>query len=204
MARKSGRPLSNKQRAFVEHYLQCWNASEAARLAGYTGRSNTIGHRLLTNVDISEAIKTRLASLQMSADEVLTRLTRHARGSMGDFLIPETGEIDLVRADEAGKLDLIKTFRRTITTVSKLVTKETITVELYDAQNALIQLGRTHGLFVDKLAPTTPDGKGEFTGTTPDDRALAALELAEWQRQQKAQIESLSSSSSAPATPPTS
>ena len=31
--------LSKKQRVFVEHFLRCWNAAEAARRAGYSERS---------------------------------------------------------------------------------------------------------------------------------------------------------------------
>ena len=34
--------LTPKQRAFVEHYLESWNATKAARRAGYRGNSNTL------------------------------------------------------------------------------------------------------------------------------------------------------------------
>lgn len=193
-----GQRLSNKQRVFVAEYLKCWNSSEAARRAGYSRKNaNVNGPRLLANAGIKAAIEAELAEIKMSAAEVLARLSDQARGSMDDFI--DGGMVDLTRARDRGKMHLVKKFSRSITEKG-----DNVSIELYDAQNALIQLGRTHGLFIDKLAPTTPDGKGEFTGMTPDDKALAALELAEWQRQQKAQIESLSSSSSAPATPPTS
>lgn len=69
--------LTNKRRVFVEQYLQCWNASEAARRAGYAHRSE--GPRLLSNADIQVYINLRLADMQMSADEVLNRLADHAR-----------------------------------------------------------------------------------------------------------------------------
>lgn len=69
--------LTNKRQAFVEHYLSCWNASEAARRAGYKQRNE--GHRLLTNADIQAHIKERLTEITMGADEVLQRLANIAR-----------------------------------------------------------------------------------------------------------------------------
>lgn len=75
--------LSNKRRAFIEEYLICWNATEAARKAGYsehTARSQ--GQRLLTNVDIQAAIEGRINELSMSADEVIVRLTNIARNGL--------------------------------------------------------------------------------------------------------------------------
>ena len=71
-------PLTNKRIAFVEQYLQCWNASEAARRAGYKF-AGTEGHRLLQMAEIQAYVKLRLADMQMSADEVLNRLADHAR-----------------------------------------------------------------------------------------------------------------------------
>lgn len=131
--------LTDKQRAFVEHYLVCWNASEAARRAHYTGKANVVGPRLLANVSIQAAIQTRLAELKMSADEVLVRLADHARGSMDDFL-DINGDIDLSIARANGKLHLLK---------SRSVTKEGERIELYDAQAALALLGKHHKLFTD-------------------------------------------------------
>lgn len=78
--------LTTKQRVFVEEYLTCWNASEAARRAGYAAPHNIQGPRLLSNVSIQTEIQRRLAEKAMSANEVLARLAEHARGSMGDFL----------------------------------------------------------------------------------------------------------------------
>jgi len=74
---------SAKQQAFVEHYLKTWNGAEAARLAGYSEQTaKEQASRMLTNVNVQEAIAARLAELKMSADEVLTRLSDHARGSI--------------------------------------------------------------------------------------------------------------------------
>jgi phage terminase small subunit len=138
--------LTSKQRAFISYYLTCWNASESARLAGYSEHTaGQIGFNLLKKVEIMEAIKQRLAAMQMSADEILVRLTEQARGSMADFIDPETAKVNLQKAEQAGRLGLLKSFSRTDGKES-----DTVKIELYDAQNALALLGKAHKLFVDR------------------------------------------------------
>jgi len=145
--------MNNRQRVFVEEYLKCWNASEAARRAGYSEKGlRQTAHKLLTRADISAEITQHLKELQIGADEVLVRLTEQARGSMADFINPKTGTIDLVKAEKAGKLQLIKSFRRS-TGKTRMVS-----VELYDAQAALVQLGKHLKLFSEEVQHT-----GELT-----------------------------------------
>ena len=49
--------LNEKQEAFVQHYVLTRNASEAARLAGYSERSaRNQGHRLLQEEEIQQRI----------------------------------------------------------------------------------------------------------------------------------------------------
>jgi phage terminase small subunit len=163
--------MNAKQQVFVSEYLKCWNASEAARRAGYNGRSNTIGSRLLLDVDIAAEIERRVAELKLSADECVLRLADQARGSLEDFLefeeivfdpprIDEAGHphereivctgINLAKAKAAGKLHLLKSVTNT--------GKGGLKVELYDAQHALELLGKAHGLFIDKTEITGKDG----------------------------------------------
>ncbi len=142
--------LSDKQQAFINEYLQCWNASEAARRAGYNGKSNVVGPRLLANVSIKAAIRERLDALTMSADEVLVRLTEIARGNMAHFINPHSLTVDLVEAQKNGKLHLIKKVKYVTRTDNDSQT-ETIEFELYDAQSALVQLGKMHGLFTGRI-----------------------------------------------------
>lgn len=73
--------LSNKRRIFIEEYLKCWNASEAARQAGYK-HPGSMGHFLLKIHEIQEAIEERINDLSMSADEVIIRLTNIARNGL--------------------------------------------------------------------------------------------------------------------------
>lgn len=156
--------LTAKQQAFVEHYLQCWNASRAARLAGYSEKTAySQGARLLKNVEVQAAISARLDELKMSADEVLLRLADQARATMDDFLDPERKDVDLARAAERGKLHLVKKFSRSTGKV------ETVSIELYDAQAALVQLGRHHKLFTDRTEIPGLDELKAYVGVSPDE-----------------------------------
>ena len=75
--------LSKKQRVFVEHYLQSFNAADAARKAGYSEHSaRSIGHENLTKPHILALIEERMSQVAMGADEVLTRLASMARGEV--------------------------------------------------------------------------------------------------------------------------
>ena len=147
--------LTSKQQAFIEHYLHCWNAAEAARLAGYSEKTaRQIGRENLTKPDILEAIVERLEDLSAGADEVVKRLTDHARGSMEDFLVIDdlgVGTIDLRQAQKRKQLHLIKKFKTTRRTLPEGGSEVTNELELYDAQTALSQLGRAHALFAERL-----------------------------------------------------
>ena len=148
--------MNNKQRVFVEEYLSCFNATEAARRAGYA-YPNKQGPRMLVNVGIQEAIKARIAEKAMSADEVLTRLADMARGDLGDFMDIESMSFDisLQKAKELGLTHLIKKVKqRTVTTADKSG-EETETnvqeIELHSSLEALRDLARVHGLFKDQI-----------------------------------------------------
>lgn len=158
--------LTGKQAAFVEAYLIHRNATRAAIEAGYDGDYNScavIGHENLKKVNIAEAISLRVKESCMSADEVLERLADHARGDIGDLLTDDGESIDWQKAKKARKTHLVKkvsirTERRTIGD-DKEVETETRSIELYDAQGALVQIGRHHKLFAEKIEVTGKDGK---------------------------------------------
>lgn len=150
--------FTKKQRVFVEEYLQCWNAAEAARRAGYSERTAySIGPRLLKKVEVSEAIQKRIAEKAMSADEVLLRLGDMARGDIGEFMdISSMGfNVSLETAKELGLTHLIKKVKQRTTITQKKDGDEEenhwIELELHDAQMALVHLGRVHKLFTDKI-----------------------------------------------------
>lgn len=132
--------MNTKQTIFVNEYLKSWNSSEAARKAGYNGKSNVIGPRLLADVSIKREIDDRIAELKMSADEVLLRLAEQARGAYADYLTPDG--VDLKRLLDDGKGHLIKKLKPT---------KDGQEIEFYDGQVALINIAKHHGLITDKI-----------------------------------------------------
>ena len=131
--------MNAKRRVFVEEYLECWNATKAAEKAGYA-HPGSQGSRLLQNVEIQDAIKSRIDELAMTADEVLLRLGEQARGDISEF-VGETGNINWVAVKAKGQL---------IKRISHTVGKHS-SVELHDAQSALALIGKHHKLFTERI-----------------------------------------------------
>jgi phage terminase small subunit len=136
--------LSKKRRVFVEEYLQCWNATEAARRAKYK-HPNKQGPYLVKLGIIAEEITRRLKEKTMSADEVLSRLAEQARSEQTKYLV-SNGNIDLERLIADGKAHLVKGTRWD--------GKGNLTIEFHDAQAALVHLGRHYKLFTDQMEHT--------------------------------------------------
>jgi len=134
-----GSQLTAKRQAFIAEYLKCWNATEAARRAGYR-YPNKQGPALVNLGIVAEAIKARLAEKAMTADEVLARLAEQARAEHMNYLQPD-GEIDLARLLADGKGHLVKG--------TKWDKSGNLVVEFYDGQRALELLGKHLGLFKD-------------------------------------------------------
>lgn len=132
---------TRKEQVWLEEYLKCWNATEAARRAGYKW-PNKMGPRKL--IEFGDEINQRLREKAMAADEVLARLAAQARGNIMDFIDTEVvgGKPDLNKAEERGLLHLVKTIAWT---------KQGVRLELYDAQAALVHIGRHLGLFKDRI-----------------------------------------------------
>lgn len=147
--------LNFKQRVFVEHYLQAWNATDAARRAGYKGNDITlasVGYENLRKPQIAEAIERRLAELQMGADEVIQRLSEHARGNLAPFLDSNANGLDLASDRAQASMNIVRKFKTTHKTFHRGETSwdEVQTeIELYDAQRALELLGRHLALFAE-------------------------------------------------------
>lgn len=159
--------LTPKEALFVNAYLgdARFNATEAMRLAGYKGSDNVLGvtaYRLLRKPKIVNLVIERLNEAAMSANEVLARLSKQARGSLADVLT-EDGEFDLAAARKSGFHDLLKKLK-----VKKTVRRErggtdeiedvTYEYEIHDAQAALVHLGKFHKLFADRVEHANSDG----------------------------------------------
>ena len=165
--------LNPRHRLWVIQYVwHNFNASAADRAVGYrdVGRQ---GYRLKQRPDVQRAITHLLDQMVMPSEEVLYRLSDHARADLGDFvkyeqapqydenhmpiIDPDTGEqklsvrvwIDLEKAREADKTHLIRKVKQ--------LKDGSIELELHDSQSALQLLARHHNLLRDTTTNLNAD-----------------------------------------------
>lgn len=161
------RKLSGKQKLFVEYYLQTWNATRAAEMAGYSGSYATlrsIGSENLTKPNIQEQIQERMSSVAMESDEVLARLADMARSfditeyvelretyavnSKGDeYFSGYALKIDFKALQADGYGHLIKKIKQN--------GSGGIEIEWHDQMAALVHVGKHHKLFTDSMDLTS-------------------------------------------------
>ncbi|MBV5322606.1 MAG: PBSX family phage terminase large subunit [Ilumatobacteraceae bacterium] len=178
------RPLSSKQRVFADEYLKCFNASEAARRAGYTGRPDVVGPRLLVNVGIKAIVNARIAKSQMSADEALKLLAEQGRATIGTFFkiveewtfypLPTYEIIDAKEVIDDTNPDKPVTrisywVRHIAIDLDKVIDpgysgllqefsdspKDGVTIKIYNKQTALDKILRVHGKYKDNENPNS-------------------------------------------------
>lgn len=133
--------MTGREQRFIEHYLTCWNASEAARWAGYSERSaRELGRRLMKRSSVQTAINARIAEQTARADEVLIRLSEQARFDAGEF-ISDDGRLDIEGAYRRGLGKFVKHIKRR---------GDTVEIEFISTQRALYLLGKMLGLFTNR------------------------------------------------------
>ncbi|MGF2617744.1 terminase small subunit [Rossellomorea vietnamensis] len=89
--------LTEKQKRFVDHYIELGNASEAARKAGYSSKTaHRIGQENMQKPAIKKYIEERLAEKDKervaSQDEILQFLTAVMRGEHTEQIPVGIGE----------------------------------------------------------------------------------------------------------------
>jgi phage terminase small subunit len=171
---KGTQTLTAKQQRFVEEYCTDFNATRAAKAAGYSEKTaSEIGWENLRKPQIAKAVSKRLNELAMSAGEVTKRLTAWGRGDMSSFVVANAdGTISMdFSTDEAQRnLFLIKKIKQTDRMIPQgkeepdILERKT-EIELHDAKDAVVQMGRAHKLFGDRNELTGPDGEGIPTGS---------------------------------------
>ena len=86
--------MTERQKRFVDYFVQSGNATEAARRAGYK-HPDRYGHENLKKLDVQKAVSERLSELQSEriadAEEVLTYLTAAMRGQITEEVIVVEG-----------------------------------------------------------------------------------------------------------------
>ena len=169
--------LTGKQAAFVRAYTtNGFNATQAAITAGYAESSaHVTGHENIRNPKIKAEIDRILAQHAMSPEEVIARLTDHARGDLGDLWDDSTGQVNWAEARRQGKTALIKRIKHKTTRITREDGTDVETfedeIELHNPQVALQLLGKQHGLFVDKSETkiTAEVNVKTYKGISPDD-----------------------------------
>lgn len=149
--------LTIRQAKFVERFIETQNATESIVYAyGVSDRNSAAvrGSRMLRLGKVQQAIQQRLGIAIASSDEVLQRLTIHARGDLTDVLESD-GSFNLRKARKSGKSQLLKKLK-----VKRRYEKDADGVaqpvdeyeyEIHDPQAALEKLGRFHKLFTDRV-----------------------------------------------------
>lgn len=138
---------SDLQLAWLDRYLVCWNATQAARDVGYKW-PNKKGPEL--KLLLADEIKARIEERAMTADEILSRIADHARGDLSKYILSD-GEFDIesLKADDMGHLlkKYKKVKKRTISKDGREYETEYTEAELYPADGALEKLMKHRGLY---------------------------------------------------------
>jgi len=160
------KPLSKKHQLFIDHYLRCFNQTEAY-LAVYPSSSYDAARanaaRLIATDNIKAEIQDRLNEVHMTADEAIKLHSEIARGDIGD-LLDNNGLLDIRLAKQLGKTRLLRKIKqKTITRIGKKEDDDDVEIteiefEMYPADAAQERILKLLGKFTDKL-DVTSDGK---------------------------------------------
>lgn len=98
--------ITDQQRAFADHYIETGNATEAARLAGYSEKTAySQGGRLLKHVEVSAYIQERMAQQDAdrvaTADEVVRFYSSVMRGEVKDSFGLDASLSDRLKAADS-------------------------------------------------------------------------------------------------------
>jgi phage terminase small subunit len=145
--------LSAQQARFVDAYLGHFNATAAAREAGYSEPHSSSGWRVLQSEGVQAEIQRRLDAAgdgNLQPPEIVARLAQQARGAHAAYLRAD-GSLDLDAVLKDGQGHLLKSL--------KVGKDGELEVTFYSSQRALEILARVHGLFVERreLTINVPD-----------------------------------------------
>ena len=160
-------PLTLKQKMFVKEYLIDFNATRAAKAAGYSektahqaGKENI--HKPTIKAAISAAIEERSKRIDVTIDRITQELALVAFARMGEFVrIDDSGIVQAIPIEELGVKDsvirkvkdkrVIRTTKGTENSPDgEQILDATFEFELHDKLKALEMLGKYKGMFIEK------------------------------------------------------
>jgi phage terminase small subunit len=146
--------LTDLQQRFVKAYVgeAQFNATEAARRAGYQGNDNVLaaaGSRNLKKDNVRKAIQERTERFVMDQDEAAYRLARMARSDIGDFF-----EVVEATTEDGDLRTFLVMDREAIVEKGGGLVREISfdsngrpQLKMYDAKDALKNILKIHGAF---------------------------------------------------------
>jgi phage terminase small subunit len=135
---------SDKQTIWLTEYLKCFNATEAARRAGYKSPDKQ-GQEV--KAKFADEIKAHIDELVMSADEALILLSEQARASLGDFAAVQV----LADLENHPKARLVKSLASDVYEDKAGKVHYKARIELHDSQAAILNVLKIHGKFTEKV-----------------------------------------------------
>lgn len=174
--------LNAKQRRFVEEYLLDLNATQAATRAGYSQKTaRAIGARLLTNVDIQQAIQVamqdRSEQTGITAARVLSEIGRLAFADIRK-IFTEDGQLRPVHElpeEVAASISSVEVVTSKVPGGGPTEVEYTSKIKFWDKRGSLELLGKHLKLFTDKTEVTGPGGGPiEHRTTVVDEKAVKA------------------------------
>jgi phage terminase small subunit len=156
---KNKKGLTRRQKVFLAEYLRCWNATAAAREAGYA-YPNSQAWAILLNLVASGYLREAMKKLDMTQNEVLARLAAITRGNVCDF-IDRRGRVVLKAVKDHGY-------------AVKKVTRNrdgSCSVELHDPLRALEIIGKALGMFSERTDNRGNDLQGRSALEAPQGEA---------------------------------
>lgn len=164
--------VTEKQRRFVDFYIELGNATEAYKKAGYKWNTDNqaavSSSKLLRNAKVQKAVRNRVQELadakKADLDEILTYLTSVMRGEQKDELLVVEGcgegcssakryEVRVQTKDRLNAAkELIKRFPRNLDTQEQRLRLKTLTAEIQESE----QQGEDSVQIIDDL-----DGKND-------------------------------------------
>ncbi|URD44550.1 terminase small subunit [Pseudomonas sp. BYT-5] len=156
--------LTAKQQRFVDEYLIDLNATQAAIRAGFSAKTaRQAGNRLLTNVDIQQAIQAgmeaRSGRVAITQDMVLRELAKIGFSDIRKVVRWGESMVRMADADDEGAEDMVPYHGLALIDSTEIDDdtaaaiaevsqgRDGLKVKLHDKKGALVDIGRHLGMF---------------------------------------------------------
>jgi phage terminase small subunit len=169
------KPLKPEHLVFAEAYLRLLHRADAYHVAYPSASRETCyanGSELLKNTEIAAYVDERMAELTMRPAEILRRMSDMAQATLKPFInVTDEGFVyfDFSDPEAMNYVHLIKKIKSKRTRRldgESTWEDELVEVELYDAKDALKELGKQHKLFTDNVTVGNPDGSALMINVT--------------------------------------